>query len=80
MEDVVIVAAARTAVGKFGGTLAKTTATELDPFLMIDEIRADEAADYMGGFPPHPHRGRSCTRKRASARPRWSPPRSRCPR
>ena len=30
---------------------------DLDPFLMIDEIRADEAADYMGGFPPHPHRG-----------------------
>jgi len=30
---------------------------DLDPFLMIDEIRADEAADYVGGFPPHPHRG-----------------------
>ncbi len=29
MEDIVIVAAARTAVGKFGGTLAKTPATEL---------------------------------------------------
>lgn len=29
MEDVVIVSAARTAVGKFGGTLAKTPATEL---------------------------------------------------
>ena len=29
MEDIVIVAAQRTAVGKFGGTLAKTPATEL---------------------------------------------------
>jgi acetyl-CoA C-acetyltransferase len=29
MEDIVIVAATRTAVGKFGGTLAKTPATEL---------------------------------------------------
>jgi acetyl-CoA C-acetyltransferase len=28
-EDIVIVAAARTAVGKFGGTLAKTPAPEL---------------------------------------------------
>ena len=29
----------------------------LDPFLMIDEINSDTAADYMGGFPEHPHRG-----------------------
>jgi hypothetical protein len=29
----------------------------LDPFLMIDEINADSAVDYMGGFPEHPHRG-----------------------
>ena len=29
MEDIVIVSAARTAVGKFGGTLAKTPAVEL---------------------------------------------------
>ena len=29
MTDIVIVAAARTAVGKFGGTLAKTAAPEL---------------------------------------------------
>ncbi|UTA48909.1 pirin family protein [Simiduia sp. 21SJ11W-1] len=30
---------------------------ELNPFLMLDEIRADEAADYLAGFPSHPHRG-----------------------
>lgn len=29
----------------------------LDPFLMLDEIRSDDGADYIGGFPPHPHRG-----------------------
>lgn len=29
----------------------------LDPFLMIDEINSDNEADYIGGFPPHPHRG-----------------------
>lgn len=29
----------------------------LDPFLMIDELKSDDKADYMGGFPPHPHRG-----------------------
>jgi hypothetical protein len=29
----------------------------LDPFLMVDELKSDDEADYMGGFPPHPHRG-----------------------
>ncbi len=29
----------------------------LNPFLMIDEINSDDATDYMGGFPEHPHRG-----------------------
>lgn len=29
----------------------------LDPFLMLDEIASDEADDYIGGFPEHPHRG-----------------------
>jgi quercetin 2,3-dioxygenase len=28
-----------------------------DPFLMIDELRSDNPNDYIGGFPPHPHRG-----------------------
>lgn len=30
---------------------------DLDPFLMIDEIRSGDEADFIGGFPPHPHRG-----------------------
>ena len=29
----------------------------LDPFLMLDEIHSADAADYMAGFPQHPHRG-----------------------
>ena len=28
-----------------------------DPFLLLDEIASVEAADYIGGFPEHPHRG-----------------------
>lgn len=29
----------------------------LDPFLMLDEFRSDDANDYIAGFPNHPHRG-----------------------
>lgn len=29
----------------------------LDPFLMLDEFRNDNAGDYIAGFPDHPHRG-----------------------
>ncbi len=28
-----------------------------DPFLMLDEFGSDNKNDYIGGFPPHPHRG-----------------------
>ncbi|KHT64630.1 quercetin 2,3-dioxygenase [Photobacterium gaetbulicola] len=31
--------------------------TQFSPFLMIDELKSDNSADYIGGFPPHPHRG-----------------------
>jgi len=30
---------------------------DLDPFLMLDEFRSDKSADYIAGFPDHPHRG-----------------------
>ena len=30
---------------------------DLDPFLMLDEFRSDDAKDYIAGFPDHPHRG-----------------------
>mgnify|MGYP001766901418 FL=1 len=39
MTDIVIVAAARTAVGKFGGTLAKTPASELGAVVIKDLLR-----------------------------------------
>jgi quercetin 2,3-dioxygenase len=29
----------------------------LDPFLLLDHFGSDEPADYMAGFPMHPHRG-----------------------
>lgn len=35
----------------FGGRL------NMDPFLMLDEIRSDNEDEYKAGFPPHPHRG-----------------------
>lgn len=30
---------------------------DLDPFLLLDEFRSDQAGDYLAGFPSHPHRG-----------------------
>src|SRR5690242_10614867 len=31
--------------------------SELDPFLLLDEFRSEDGADYIAGFPDHPHRG-----------------------
>ncbi len=31
--------------------------SEVDPFLMLDELRTADPAAYAGGFPEHPHRG-----------------------
>jgi len=44
MTDIVIVAAARTAVGKFGGTLAKTPAPELGAAVVVDLLRRAKLA------------------------------------
>ncbi len=30
---------------------------ELDPFLLLDEIKSDKKEDFSAGFPDHPHRG-----------------------
>ncbi len=30
---------------------------EFDPFLLLDDFRNDDPADYLAGFPWHPHRG-----------------------
>jgi hypothetical protein len=31
--------------------------TDFDPFLLLDDFRNDRPADYLAGFPWHPHRG-----------------------
>ncbi len=38
-------------------SLGAKQALRLDPFLLLDEFSSEQAADYIGGFPPHPHRG-----------------------
>ena len=49
MEDIVIVAAARTAVGKFGGSLAKTPATELGAHVIKEVLaRSGLSAEQIG--------------------------------
>ena len=49
MEDIVIVSAARTAVGKFGGALAKTPATELGAIVVKEALaRARVGLDQVG--------------------------------
>ena len=73
MEDIVIVAAARTAVGKFGGTLAATPATELGAIVvkgLLERSGVDPQARRRG----HPRPG---ARRRLPARTRRA---SRCSR
>ncbi len=49
MEDIVIVSAARTAVGKFGGSLAKVPATELGSIVIKEALaRANLGLDQVG--------------------------------
>lgn len=38
-------------------SLGQRQSIRLDPFLMLDEFGSDQAADYIAGFPSHPHRG-----------------------
>jgi len=38
-------------------SLGSRSMPELDPFLMLDEIRSDDPRDWIAGFPAHPHRG-----------------------
>jgi quercetin 2,3-dioxygenase len=42
---------------KLSRVIGQPALPDLDPFLMLDEFRSDDAADYMAGFPNHPHRG-----------------------
>ncbi|MCH8497970.1 MAG: pirin family protein [Marinobacter sp.] len=38
-------------------SIGQSQHVRLDPFLMLDEFGSDQAADYIAGFPSHPHRG-----------------------
>ncbi len=42
---------------KLNRVIGNRTLSELDPFLLLDEFRSEDGADYIGGFPDHPHRG-----------------------
>ena len=42
---------------KLTRVLTQPLQQRLDPFLMLDAFGSDAAADYIGGFPSHPHRG-----------------------
>ena len=60
LRDLRTVVAGRPALDGAGVRILRTLGNHrhaLDPFLMLDEIRSDDEADFIGGFPPHPHRG-----------------------
>src|SRR6478609_11906072 len=38
-------------------SLGSRVLSELDPFLLLDEIHSDRTEDFVKGFPTHPHRG-----------------------
>ncbi|MFA4965435.1 MAG: pirin family protein [Thermoleophilia bacterium] len=38
-------------------SIATATLDYLDPFLLLDDFRSDDPADFLAGFPWHPHRG-----------------------
>ncbi len=42
---------------KLTRVLTPALQTRLDPYLMLDAFGTDNAQDYNGGFPDHPHRG-----------------------
>ena len=42
---------------KLTRVLTQALQTRLDPYLMLDAFGTDNAQDYIGGFPDHPHRG-----------------------
>ena len=58
IEKIINAQAARDGDGvKISRSIGAHFLPEIDPFLLLDELNSDEAADYIGGFPSHPHRG-----------------------
>ncbi|MBW2278220.1 MAG: pirin family protein [Deltaproteobacteria bacterium] len=59
-RHVVSVEASRPTVEGAGVSLRRVFGrvdTSLDPFLLLDDFGSDDPADYLAGFPWHPHRG-----------------------
>lgn len=58
IEEVLVAQAASDGAGvKLKRVFGGQNLARFDPFLMLDEFGSEEAADYIGGFPAHPHRG-----------------------
>ncbi len=58
IEEVLVAQAASDGAGvKLKRVFGGQNLARFDPFLMLDEFGSEEASDYIGGFPPHPHRG-----------------------
>ena len=38
-------------------TIGTPSLDHVDPFLLLDEFKSEDGADYIAGFPDHPHRG-----------------------
>ncbi len=60
-RDVAQIVSAQEALEGAGVRIRRTIGTPeldyLDPFLLLDEFKSAEGADYIAGFPDHPHRG-----------------------
>ena len=42
---------------KLNRTIGTPQLDHLDPFLLLDAFHTEDRADYIAGFPDHPHRG-----------------------
>lgn len=60
-REVTQIVSAQEALEGAGVRIRRTIGTPaldyLDPFLLLDEFKSAEGADYIAGFPDHPHRG-----------------------
>ena len=42
---------------KLKRSIGSSQLSHVDPFLLLDEFKSEDGADYIAGFPEHPHRG-----------------------
>jgi redox-sensitive bicupin YhaK (pirin superfamily) len=58
LKEIVIPVAASDGAGvRLKRSIATQTLDHLDPFFLFDHFGSENAADYVAGFPMHPHRG-----------------------